>query len=89
MDTKSLIVGMVLGAGLSLSIAHVLWSYKRARVIAEVKATFGEHIPPIPSNAVIVPGEKGKNGAGDGGPGIFWPDGFVVLPGRPGKGDAR
>lgn len=34
---------------------------------------------------VTIKGEKGRNGGGDGGDGIFCRNGFMIMPGQPGQ----
>ena len=37
-------------------------------------------------SCVFIEGEKGVNGGGDGSPGVFCRNGFVILPGRGARG---
>ena len=39
----------------------------------------------VTKDCVSIQGEKGRNGAGDGGPGLFCGDAVAIMPGRAGK----
>ena len=69
------VLGMLVGA----SALHFYRKRQNAKVISAASATFGKAIP---DSAVIVKGERGRNGAGDAGDGLYWDTGMAIMPGR-------
>jgi hypothetical protein len=78
---KRIVLFFVLGAVAGATAIQVYTEHRNARVIAAASALFGKAIQP---DAVVVKGEKGKNGAGDAGDGVFWGTGAAIMPGSAG-----
>jgi len=66
--------GVVTGLGLMGAYTK----HERDQVVSKVVHVFKEANP---KNPVVVKGEKGRNGGGDAGDGLFWDCGMAILPG--------
>lgn len=75
---EKLIIAFAVGATVGAMALHFYTKHQNAKVIAAASDLFGKAIP---NNAVIVKGEKGINGGGDAGDGLFWDTGMAIMPG--------